>query len=50
MKSPCCSFVPPKLDFLGHISDLKLFVGERIGHARYLAFLPRRHTFPEIFF
>lgn len=48
-EEPRLLFCSPELDFLGHISDLKLLVGERIGHAGYLAFLLRRHTFPGIF-
>lgn len=47
-EEPLLFFCSPELDFLGHISDLKLFVGERIGHAGYLAFL-LSHTFPGIF-
>lgn len=48
-EEPLPLFCSPELDFLGHISDLKLSVGERIGHAGYLDFLPRKHTFPGIF-
>lgn len=33
----------------GSLVDLKFVVGERIGRAGYLAFLPRRHTFSGIF-
>lgn len=48
-EEPLLLFPPPEMDFLGHISDLKLFVGGRVGPAGYLALLPRRHAFPGTF-